>query len=61
VSATLAGLDLQEATASLPAGCDRDFACELLLIAETAYVAAAFKKAEADKETEKSKADDADG
>ncbi|MGD9924427.1 MAG: hypothetical protein AB7V13_23735 [Pseudorhodoplanes sp.] len=40
MSGVLAGLDLAQALASLPAGCDLDFACRLLIEAEVHFVAA---------------------
>jgi hypothetical protein len=41
---TLCGLDLSEALAGLPPGCDRRFAVELLIVAEQAYLFAALTK-----------------
>jgi len=48
----LSGLDVAEAMARLPDGIDRDFARRLLTAAETPWLAAAWEKAEAEKQGE---------
>lgn len=45
-SGALIGLRLNEAMASLPDGVDRDFACDLFVIAEIAFVRAAGEAAD---------------
>lgn len=42
MSAALMGLDLSEAMASLPGGLDRNLARRLLIVAEAAYLPAAW-------------------
>lgn len=40
----VSGLDLREALASLPAGCDRGLAKRLLIIGEAAYLGAVLQR-----------------